>query len=272
MKKSALFKWFFLLLSVIAISRFCHHQTKGFALYKIRDNLPLDTTFEYGHIDHSFFEQKFYFLSRGKQSFVFVSEDGQHVIKLFDNKHQRYPLSFFQDTEKARKAFKSYALAFNEMQNQTALVYVHAKKTSTLPAKLSIMDKLNIEHILNPNEVAFLVQKRVQPAYPTLLQFIQEKRWEEAKAAIASLVQIFIWKHQHEIADSDPLIRTNYGFLGTQAIQIDLGSLYKKVVTKEIFALELKRITDSLRDFLTHEAPELVTTLEEELEKSLSSF
>src|SRR5437762_2379231 len=84
-----------IVLLCIAAARFCHHQTKGFRITKIQNNLdkevcgmpPLSTE----EIDQirSLFAYPFRYLGRGKQSFVFLSDDGIHVIKMFNNSHQR---------------------------------------------------------------------------------------------------------------------------------------------------------------------------------------
>lgn len=287
--------YFLLLLSCIGAARFTHHQTKGFRCAKVRHNLPLFSTDYVLAGDEKaasqILSQKFHFFARGLQSFAFISEDGEYILKLFNNTHQtrsknyRFLKMLFPPatswalhketvaTSKLVKAFNSYRIAIEEMQPQTALLYVHGAPTHSLPEKLTIIDPLNIEHQLNPNETGFLLQRRVELAYPTLQKLIDNNELTQAKQAIHSLVQLFTWKYQHHIADNDPLIRTNYGFIGTQAVQIDVGPLshQETPLSQEDFHKELTRITRSLKHFLEPRSEELVRELDLQLEEALSS-
>ncbi len=279
----------------ILIARFCHHQTKGFALSKISGNFPLENP----SLENQLtlpptavckFDQKFRFLGRGAQSFVFVSEDNQIILKLFNNRYQKKIsfLSFLCNLpliknwalkqkelfeKKLENSFTSYQLAFDEMADQTALLYLHLNPTSDLPHKLTLVDPLNISHQIDPNQFAFLFQKKVEMVYPSLQNWITSGKEEMAKRAIASLIQLFIWKWEHSIEDNDPLIRTNYGFLDTQAIQIDVGPLSKRdeLEEKTLFKQEIARIMSSLKNWLAGNAPQLLSYLDQELDGRLSS-
>jgi hypothetical protein len=262
---------------------------------KIAHNLPILPQERFLAGDESsvsqILDQPFHFLSRGLQSFVFLSEDGQYVLKVFNNCYQRRnalygaakwlipwrPLWAMQEQHKAlsklSSAFASYHIAAHSMQEQTALLYVHAAPTTTLPSTLTLVDPLNIAHHINPNRTGFLIQKKVSLAYPALQKFLDQGDLESAKNALHSLVQLFIWKHRHHIADSDPLIRTNYGFFGTQAIQLDVGPLSVERVPSSdaAFHQELIRITTSLKHFLEPRSPELTAALDQQLQQTVLS-
>lgn len=284
-------KLLILAICCIGIARFCHYQTKGFRVSKITQNLPLSSQQELIAGDEPFniLSQKFHFLSRGLQSFVFLSEDGQYVLKVFNNVHQQRhsfyswakrltpwtPLWALHQQKKAldklERTFTSYKIAFDTMQAQTALVYVHAAPTTALPSTVTLIDPLGIAHRIDPNQTGFLIQKKVSLAYPTLQKFLDQGDLESAKKALHSLVQLFQWKHEHKIADSDPLIRTNYGFIGTRAIQLDVGPLSLETTpsSDETFHRELVRITTSLKHFLEPRSQELAKELDHQLHQSL---
>lgn len=294
MRLKTLFKRFgYLLLiagSLIGIARFCHHQTQGFRISKITNNFFSSESSENSPpLINSLLNQKFHFLSRGLQSFVFASEDGQYVIKLFNNRYQRkitlfsllshLPfLSFWAKKQCAyfeQKLFQtqmSYQIAFDEMQKETGLIYLHLFPTSELPAQLRLIDRLHICHTLDPNKIGFLIQKRVKPAYPAIKNYLDSGDISGAKRALSSLIHLFLWKMRQGIHDNDPLIRTNYGFIGTQAIQIDVGPLSKdnSVKSKELQITHLQKITTSLKSWLQENAPSLLPFLEQELEQQLS--
>lgn len=69
----------------IAAARFSHHATAGFRISKIQNNF-----FHVQEYGHPFIPQgPFTYLGRGLQSFAFVSEDGNYVLKIFNNHYQR---------------------------------------------------------------------------------------------------------------------------------------------------------------------------------------
>ncbi len=275
-------------LAIYATARGCHHATQGFSLNKIRGNLS-SLALNESSIPLPEIEQKFYFLGKGKQSFAFVSEDGQTVLKFFNNRYAKkvklfsllfhFPLiggwaekrlHYFKD--KQLKIEESYSLAFHQMQEQTAVLYVHLHPTQNLPKELIVVDPLNISHTLDLNTVGFLLQKKATLVYPALKHYIKANDREGAQEAIASLIKLFFWKREHAIADNDPLIRANYGFRGTTAVQIDVGPLSMREQKQDIkeFSTEIRKITSGLREWLIQNAPELTATLDKELEYQLS--
>jgi hypothetical protein len=280
-------------LAILGIARFCHHATRGFRLSKIRSTCSWESPPPQKRdltSPHCLLQQKFHFLGRGLQCFVFESEDKKYVLKLFNNRYQRKIALFsllshcpflgeWADAKKhyfegkLLKTFRSYQIAFEEMQDRTALVYSHLYPTSHLPLKLTLIDPLNIHHEIDPNTVGFLIQKRATLIYPTLKDCIDRQDIEGAKRTLSSLVELFFWKWKHSIADNDPLIRTNYGILEGKAIQIDVGPLSKdpSPPTLKQRQEQIAKITTSLTCWLRENAPELIPFLEQELLQQLSS-
>lgn len=297
MKHSTLFKNIFFsiscLIGVLSIARFCHHATQGFALSKIQENLinsnPIPTSEDQKAWLGSLKTQKFHYLARGMQSFAFESEDGQYVLKLFNNRYQRniqffsllshFPciktwalsrMHYFEN--KLCKAFNSYQIAYDQMPQQTGLLYAHLYPTCDLPGSLTIVDPLNIHHQIDLNRVGFLLQKKATLVYPTLKTYLQNQDRDGAKKALSSLIELFFWKWRQGIADNDPLIRTNYGFCDGRAIQIDVGPLSPQnpLMDLEQYKKEIERITASLKNWLNKNAPELIPFLDQELQQQLS--
>jgi hypothetical protein len=281
-------------LAAIATARFCHHQTHGFRLSKIQNNLldercaaaePLDpTTLE------SIFSQKFRYFNRGLQSFVFLSEDGNTVLKIFNNRYQR-KISLFDllsriplcaswanqrkmiQCTKLENTFKSYQIANEELAQETGMLYAHLTQTSHLPLKLQLIDPLNICHTIDPNAYGFVLQRKATMAYPALLHLIEIQDLETAKRRLSSLVQFLIARCQKGIADKDPLIRTNFGFLEETPIEVDVGPFSKdpRIAQLEVYRPEILRITQSLKNWLNEKEPKLVPILEQELQQQLYS-
>lgn len=224
---------------------------------------------------------KFTYFGRGLQSFCFLSEDGNYVLKIFNNKMQKN-YAFFKKFSKEKantlqkkieRTFKSYQIAEEELKNETAFLYFHPVKSSILQKKVILVDKLGIEHNIDLDKTGFILQKKAILVYPWLKKLIEQGKMEEAKNSISSLVNLFLFKFKKGIADSDPLIRTNFGFLDGNPIQIDVGPFSKdpKIQDKKVYLPEILRITASLEDWLLQNCPELALHLKIELDHAEKS-
>lgn len=271
-----------LCLTLIATARFTHHQTHGFRLSKIRHNLCKEKQWiSSSKQEKNLFDQPYHYLGRGLQSFVFASDDGKYVIKIFNNRYQNLIKTYqllshipFLNSWASTKAsyyhskllrtFTSYQIAENALHEEAGLIYSHLNASSDLPNQLVIIDPLHIAHILDPNELGFIVQKRATMFYPALQHYIQTGQIEQARDAIGSLLQLFQAKYEKGIADNDPLIRTNYGLIDGKAVQIDVGpfSYVQEMADSNHYLPEILKSSTSLKHWLENNAPELADELE----------
>ncbi len=266
-----------LLLSLFCIyllARFCHVQTAGFKLTKIENNfLPLDSAKEQPLTEEllPLLNQTFFYLGRGLQSFSFVSEDGAVVLKLFNNSYQRRifwlsPLfsvktSYYR--QKLSRIAESYALAAGPLKEKTAVLYAHLTPSQALLPTVTLIDKLHIAHRLNLNFYAFALQRKGELAYSHITSLMQSGKEEEAKSAVCSVVEHIQERCRLGIADSDPLVRTNLGFLEGRPFYIDLGpfSIKERAPTEEEIRHEVFLITRSFHNWLELHHPSLTPSL-----------
>ena len=275
-----LFKVLLSLALVWGVARFCHYQTAGFKMSKIANNLEQAPPQAVPIVDMGpILKQPFTYLGRGFQAFVFESQDKQYVLKLFTNTYQRrlfwlslcpFPLQWKTNknreySEKLLKGFHSYQLAFDEFKEESGLIYVHLNPTSYLQ-KITIIDKLGIAHEIDANQMGFLIQKKATLVYPYLSELLAKGEEQRAKEAIHALLDFFVERAKRGIGDTDPLIRTNFGFIGERPIQIDVGPLYKDPLLKESYRTDIPRIAQSLKHWLEQHSPELAHYLNRELE------
>ncbi len=262
--------------SAILIKQFCYHKTDGFAVQKIRSNLPFHPEWETEAIEPEhiqIFSQPFYYLAKGAQSYVFASEDGQTVIKFFRIYHLSPPFwitafafplpcmpykirKILDKRQELEKDFQSYKIAYDEMKEETGLVYLHLNKTNTLKQSVTIYDKLGIAHQLPLDEMEFLVQKRATLVFPAIDQLMKTEGIDAAKEAISALVKLLALRCSKGIFDKDPDLNTNFGFLGRIPVQIDIGR-FRKQEEKNLDREEIARITDNFRQWLDCHYPPL---------------
>lgn len=183
--------------------------------------------------------QKYHYLGSGSQTYAFVSEDARYVIKFF--KHQRYRIASWltalplpahlkeiyqrkalQKEEKLQNHLTSCRLAFQELQEETALLYLHLGKEPLLNKRVVFEDKLHRSFTLALDNYDFQLQRKVKPLPPTQEGF---------EAAVALLERVF----EKGIAQTDCAFQKNIGMSGSQAVFIDTGSFAKDSRLKDQF-------------------------------------
>ncbi len=247
MKRKELFKLVLFVVCFLAVERFCHKQTHGFRISKIL------STASHGSADHplSLLEQKnvkeilgqrFYFLDSGGQCYAFISEDKKSVLKVFKQHHLRMPAwlqaiplpsslgskrdALLQDLEKKESLlFESTKIAFEELRQESGLIYLHLNKSKELQTKLLLVDNLGITHELNADDVEFALQKKARFALAYIKEQVRQQNTEEAKLAIFSVLQMLVYRSQKGIRDEDNGFKRNMGFVDKQCIGIDICSL-----------------------------------------------
>lgn len=269
--------------------KFCAQQTDGFTLLKIQSQLTFDPRWETTppKTDLSaLLKQKFKYLNSGGQCYAFISEDEKLVIKFFKHHlrrvpwlidHLPLPAKYAALREKQRqnrsqkllRDFNSYKLSYEELPDETGLIYVHLNKTHNLGLKLTIVDKLNIQHQLELDGLEFVVQKRAELAMVHFQRLIDEQKTDEAKEAIDSLISIIVSRCQKGIYDEDPKLHRNLGFVGARAILIDVGRLRKDAnrMSPDVYAGDVAMITEDLKTWLQKRSPELAVYLEEKVKE-----
>jgi hypothetical protein len=268
--------------------KFCAKQTDGFTLLKIQSALCFDPRFATEDPPHelsALLEQSFTYLNSGGQCYAFLSQDGQVVIKFFKHHLRRLPWLFAhfplpaqyaalrekQKTKRERKLlrdFTSYKLSYEQLRKESGLLYVHLNKTEDLGLRVTLIDKLGISHELPLDRFEFVVQKRADLALEHFQTLIAADQLEKAKKAIDSTISLIVSRCQKGIYDEDPRLHRNLGFLGEEAMLIDVGRLRVDESRKEqaVYRRDVIGITAPLKQWLLQQSPELAQYLEKQVE------
>ncbi len=194
----------------------------------------------------SILAQKYTYLGKGKQAFVFASEDKRHVLKLFKPAFPPFTYHLFgkpyklglsklpfaktifanicnrECAEQKKADFLSYVNSFELLKNETRLEYLHLAETDHLQHKLKFYDKIGVLRELDLDKSCFLIQKKTDLLYPTLGSLIKQGKTDEAKRLLKSFVDLsfaFINKG----IDNPTTVEKNFGCIGLEAVQIDVG-------------------------------------------------
>lgn len=283
---------------VIAVMLFCtiaygagrlyFQLTGGFTVGNITSDLSFDSQRDVKTVGRddigAILTQEFHYLGKGCQSYVFLSQDGQYVIKFL--KYQRFrPQKFLnyltfipfvekirqkkvsKKTEKLNKLFSSWKIAYENLSNETGILFLHLNKTAHIQQPLVIYDKLGLKHSLNPDEIEFIVQKRAKMLCPTIDELMTSGKTDEAKNLLANLLNMIVSEYERGYADNDHALMQNTGVINGNPIHIDVGQFVSdvKMALKENYAIELFSKMYKFRIWLAKKYPELESFLTDRL-------
>jgi hypothetical protein len=288
----------------IGLQQLIELKTRGFYLQKIQaDDLPFLTRWETAPLNseeeahiQGLLSQPYRLIGAGSECFAFESEDGTAVIKFFKLDFTRpvylnrgllsedhsalagtlsnHPLA--QSTHpifkrlagirefRIQRTFSSIKLAYDELKEETGLLYLHLNPTNHLRRSLTIYDSCGIRHQIDLDTAKFFLQKRATPLEGHFAALKRQNDPAAAKESIDSLIDLFLTRCKKGFSDRD-IRNRNLGYIGTQAIEIDSGSFHKNPRMQEpwVYKQELFYATLELKSWLKKHYPEMVGYLEE---------
>lgn len=291
-------KWIFLVILCVAIgygsNLLYYHLTDGFWVSNIASDLPYDSRWETRPLTptemstmKTILSQKYTYLGKGCQAYVFQSADGQYVLKFF--KYQRYRIKPWvewftfipavtrhkQERLEHKKAklerfYTGWEVAFDELQQETGLMYVHLNKTEDLKHTLTIADKLGFEHAVDLDQIEFLLQKKAVMFTDEINRMMGSGNEDEAKDLIFSFIGMLLTEYQRGLADGDHAIMQNTGVIDGHPIHIDVGQFRRDPSMKnhEVWKQDLFNKTYKFNIWLNSHYP----TLAEPFQKVVSDL
>lgn len=273
-------KIFALLLCALILSKGWYKVTDGFKVSKITHTPYIFRTWQENnekqtpHKIKAILKRPFYYLGRGQQCYAFESEDGKYVIKLLRlHKYQRpfwcalFPNDSLINHRKSSWDYtmKSLQLAWDELKDESALVYLHKETTVDLPL-ITIYDKVKRKSSLDSNSLLFVIQKKAKPITYDLQRW--KKNPKEAKRFIDSYMQTIARRIDKSIRNKNRRVIKNLGWLEDQIVEFDVGEFRKH---PHVYSLEEKKkeaikSTKRLRLYLQHNHPDLVSYLDKRVE------
>jgi hypothetical protein len=250
------------------VERFCHHQTEGFQLYKIIPSpkqlvqAPCETNTP--EID-KLLTQPFHFFGSGGQAYAFLGADNETVIKVFKYHHLDTP-------KQIEELILSLSIANQELKHETALLYLHlAPSTAILPNQLTLIDKLKISHVVDPNQLTFVLQKKAEPICSAIDRMMLFQDTQCVKACIDSLLSLVVSRCEKGIVDKDFRIKRNCGLIGNQAMVIDVGLFARQETLKdsEHAKRRIKKELENFRTWIRDNHPEFQEYLQYRIDHAL---
>jgi len=190
--------------------------------------------------------QPFYYLDRGAQSFVFASEDGLYVLKLF---------FFDSKKEKAAKTLASCRVAVKAAE-ETALIYLHEGPSNQKLPVVRLIGPAWRRSRLESGRYCFALQRRALPMKEALrLAYVEGDRLL-VQQRLDSFFSLLKRRISMGIFNSDRNLYNNFGFLENgQAIEIDFGNYRQKPWSKEARDKEIARYQKKLMKWAGYALP-----------------
>jgi len=283
--------------SVYGMGRLYFKVTEGFAESNIKYDLPFDKKWAVRELGEQsklqldeILSQEFHYLGKGCQSYVFCSEDDKYVIKFF--KYQRFRPQFwlewasifpfmkeyydYKAAEKNRKlwnAFGSWKLAYEDLKDETGVLYVHFNKKVEWNKNLIVYDKMGLKHSLDLNQLEFMVQKKGNLLCNALLEHKNNGDLGGAKFLVDKLLSLLLSEYARGYADNDHALMQNTGVFAGEPMHIDVGQFVKNSMVKDsvVYHQELFNKTWEFRLWLKSEFAELRLHLDGRLEEIIGS-
>lgn len=215
-----------------------NHKSLGFSLQKISSNLVPDPKWAVPDLSREMqeavFGQNYRYLASGTECYAFVSDDEKYVIKFFRMKH--YVPSFGDyvkpgKLERRKKnldtIFTAYKSAYDELSEETGIVFIHLNKTNSLNRTLNITDRLGRAYKLNLDQLEFVVQEKAELIFTRLKRLMDQGDHAGVAHAIQSILGLVQKRIDKGFADQDKAVSHNYGFIGDRPVHLDVGRIFK---------------------------------------------
>lgn len=277
--------------STLLIRPLYYYTTEGFALNRIEVIIPHDPLLELPPPSENqlnqltlITKQPFHYLKKGSQAYAFISEDGKYILKLFKFHHMRpltwvskipLPQAIARERDflllrrdlRTKRSLNSYKIAALHLQDECGLLFTQILPSSSYTLPVHIEDRLGRKYCIDLSHYGFAIQHRLNLVMPSLQKWINEKKMDEAKKALSSLIGLMVHRSKKGIQDADPDLHKNAGFIGSTAVNVDIGSFFENAHIAQTNQMrpDIQKTFLKLVVWLSSRSPELAAYLSEKL-------
>jgi hypothetical protein len=260
--------------------------TDGFRIDKIKFEPFLENIV----VEDNFFEvenilnQKFKYLSKGCQTYVFQSEDKKYVLKFI--RYQRYKPYLWLKTFENKyflnnyytklknhkdklfvQSINSYQIANDYLKDETKILYIHLNQTTNLNKKVVIIDRVNQKFEINLDEYGFILQKKASSLSKHLINNLNNEN--HLKEITNSFLNLTDSIYKKGFINSDYNCIKNSGIIENDVIFTDLGS-FKKIDNlneKIVYKNEMNKFMKYYKRWTDRHSPKLTSYLIDEIDR-----
>lgn len=268
------------ILTCLSSIHFAYKIRFGFNLRKI-SHFKNTSLSELSELENQILKQKFSYLSRGRQCFVFASDDEKYVLKIPRTDHINRSLftKIFPTFSKNRsihqlkeekKIFKSFEIASCLLAEETALIGLHlGLKNHPKNFSVTLQDPLGFSHTWNIENANFALQRKTPLWVDAFENAKKENDKIQKELLILSAIDFFIKRSKKTVANIDNTFDKNFGFESGITYQIDIGD-FRLESDGDDPVNNKRRFYDSLqtiKHWLEKNDPEMIPFLDAEKRK-----
>jgi len=293
--------WFWriaiIVLTLFILMRIYFRATDDFRLTNIKYEMPYHKEWEIAPLDQSenarlnaILDQKFHYIGKGAQSYVFGSDDGKYVIKFFKFKHLRpswfidalpdiSPLKEYKENIAKRKArklygvFNGYKLAYDSDKENSGLIFIQLNP-SNVHRDITLKDKLGFSRTVDLGDVVYVVQEKGVTLRNVLSQLLKEGDVATAKLRIGQIFNMYLSEYRKGILDHDHGVMQNAGFIGDRPIHLDIGKIHydENISQPENYQKDLLKLAYKMQFWIKNNFPQYYEPLVNDIEQKLSNI
>lgn len=276
---------------MIVLVKVHYYCTDGFRVNKILNISSIAPNWPEHPFDKKndkILRQKFYYLGKGRQTYVFCSADDRYVIKfiryhkyvrplwsLYGEKYSmltaRHRQALHELQERKERAFLSYQLASKDLKEKTRIVALHLDPYTKIDKKVSIVDRIGRSFTIDLNYVGFIIQKKARPFFAVFKKSYEQKQEDKIHHLLDAIIESAAYRISKGICNRDfaNSVR-NSGVYKQSFIEMDVGSFYLE--EKEECAQRLGVFLEPFRHFFTKNAPEYLPYFDRQVQRTLGTY
>ena len=153
----------------------------------------------------------------------------------------------------------SWRLAFDELSEESGIIWVHLNKTDDLQVDFILKDKLGFQHRVSADQVEFLIQRKADLLEDWIIRNMRNNQPEKVRALINDLITTLLNEYERGLSDNDPALFQNTGVYHDRPFHIDVGQFEKSERFKDpdVWKVELFNKTYFFRLWLIENYPEI---------------
>ncbi|HEV8052459.1 MAG TPA: hypothetical protein VGP47_08190 [Parachlamydiaceae bacterium] len=283
---------------IFVLFRVYFYFTDDFRLGNITYPLPFEANWQIAEPSageeqqlNEIFNQPFYYLGKGAQSYAFASEDGRYVLKFFKFKHLRPSLFIdnlpsvgflksYKEKQIARKkrklfgVFKSYKLAFDTNKNESGLLYIQLNTEDNPERFVTLIDKIGIKRTINLQNYPFILQNKGETLRTVINGLLKNGDVETAKVRLGQILDMYAGEYRKGVFDHDHGVMQNTGFVGDQPIHLDVGKLLQeeKMLDKAHARKDAELVVEKMKSWVKKNYPQYSRQLEDFLNEKMDQL
>lgn len=221
----------------------------------------------------SLFNQPFYYLGKGSQTYVFRSSDDTYVLKLFKFKHLKTPFQAHKKQKKLLNLFNGYKIAFLHDPKYTGLLFIHLSPTNHLGWQVKLFDKIGNSYTLPLDNYYFILQKKGETLSSLLTQLLNHSQIDEAAQKLGQIFDMYLDEYHASLYDSDHGVMPNIGFADGAPFHLDAGNFMQdpSYADKSFYLHDIQGVAVEIKLWLENNFPSMAKQLVDLMERHLTS-